>query len=303
MKIYLTLFILSLSFTFLYSADSAASVIPGKLLLGGFSKGIVVLADGKGKIDKQIKVGRCVQDVWLLPDGKIAASYIRGFKIFDKDGKVVGGYTSKEKSPIEVHSLQPIADNLYLVCECGSKRLLEVTSDGKIQKVIKLSSPLKPHLQFRAARKTVRGTYWVAFLGDSNVCEIDSNGKVLRKIKVSRNGKSAHAVIELPNGHILVSTGYSKGIKEFDKNGKLVWSVSPQELVNAGIKRTGYAAGLQRLPNGNTLLAVYHGNPQIVEITPDKKIVWSFFNPSLGNIANINNLDGQDGTIKTRPLR
>ena len=40
--------------------------------------------------------------------------------------------------------------------------------------------------------------------------------------------------------------------------------------------------GLQRLPNGNTVMSNWQGHgqfgngPHVIEVTPDKKVVWTF---------------------------
>jgi hypothetical protein len=56
--------------------------------------------------------------------------------------------------------------------------------------------------------------------------------------------------------------------------------------------------GLQRLPNGNTLLSNWQGHnqfgsgPHIIEVTPEKKIVWTFADhKTMRTISTIQALD------------
>lgn len=64
---------------------------------------------------------------------------------------------------------------------------------------------------------------------------------------------------------------------EVDTGGGLVWSLDRKEL--PGIVLV-WVTMVDRLPNGNTLVVNAHAgrdNPQIVEVTPDKRVVWTFF--------------------------
>lgn len=70
----------------------------------------------------------------------------------------------------------------------------------------------------------------------------------------------------------LVSTGAQKGVKEFKKDGTIVWDVTDKDLKKAGVKKTGYIGGIQRLDNGNTVISIFKGEPQIIELTKDKKM-------------------------------
>jgi len=268
-----------------------------------YSQGRVCIIGTDGKIEWECYIGPAVQDIWSLPNKNILVSYRDGVKEVNRDKKVVWEYNTKKEDRVEIHSAQPLENGNILICECGLKRLIEVNRSGKIVKEVKLNTEQNCHLQFRSARKTKRGTYLVAFLGDSMIQEIDGNGEILKTIHLAQKAKSAHAVFELPNGHILTTTGYSKGIKEFNEKGEVFWEISKSEIKSAGVEKTGYAAGVERLSNGNTVLSVYCGTPQFIEITPDKKIVWSYYNKDLGHISAVNILDenivsGKQGVLR-----
>jgi hypothetical protein len=56
--------------------------------------------------------------------------------------------------------------------------------------------------------------------------------------------------------------------------------------------------GLQRLPNGNTVMTNWLGHnnygkaPHIIEVTPDKKVVWTFSDhESMKTISSIQLMD------------
>jgi hypothetical protein len=66
---------------------------------------------------------------------------------------------------------------------------------------------------------------------------------------------------------------------EVDSAGKTVWQVAGDELPGISLK---FMAGLERLPNGNTVMCNWLGHdnfgkaPHVIEITRDKKVVWTF---------------------------
>ena len=63
---------------------------------------------------------------------------------------------------------------------------------------------------------------------------------------------------------------------EVDGQGKIVWEVTNADL---GENLFDDACGVQRLPNGNTVVTSYHakGNAvKLFEITPQKKVVWRY---------------------------
>jgi hypothetical protein len=58
--------------------------------------------------------------------------------------------------------------------------------------------------------------------------------------------------------------------------GKTVWSIEQEEL--PGIK-LAWVTTLQVLPSGNIIVGNTHAgpdNPQLFEVTRDKKVVWTF---------------------------
>lgn len=248
-----------------------------------------MIISAKGDIEWTVEGLKTIQDSWLLENGNYLFSHRRGIKEIAPDRTVVWEYNVPRGA--ELHSVQPLPNGKLLACECGTKRLIELDRTGTISKEIPLQTDQKTHLQFRTARKTSRGTYLVAFVGDSKVQEVDGTGAILNQWVTSAKPKCAHGVQDLPNGHLLVSTGNDGGVNEFDASGKRVWNLTKEDLLKAGAISTGYAGGIQRLPNGNTLVAMLKGNPQFFEVTPAKKIVWQYYNPEIGGMAGFRLLD------------
>ncbi|MBK8778524.1 MAG: hypothetical protein IPO25_14420 [Saprospiraceae bacterium] len=99
----------------------------------------------------------------------------------------------------------------------------------------------------------------------------------------------AFTAIRLDNGHTLVSLTHGNKVVELDKNGKVVWKVSNEDLTE---KLFQDPCGLQRLPNGNTVIASYgaKSGTKLFEITRDYKVVWQYnhFNVHEFQILSIN---------------
>jgi hypothetical protein len=70
---------------------------------------------------------------------------------------------------------------------------------------------------------------------------------------------------------------------------EIVWSVDRDELkdLDGNPIRLAWVTSLQVLPNGNVIIGNTHAGPdqpQLIEVTRDKKVVWTFRDfTSLGN--------------------
>ena len=235
-----------------------------------YGKNEVFIVDQEGKREWQISATR-PQDVWSLKDGSILFSHADGATIVNRDKKVLWQYKT-ENSKNEIHSCQPLPDGVVMVAESGPMRILEIDTEGKIVREVPLKSGQKsPHKQMRIARKTEKGTYIVCQYYDGLIREYDQKGEIIREIKHPH----AFCAITLPNGNLLCGMGDSHRVVEFDPEGKVVWEIKENELTGHPLR---LAAGLQRLANGNTLICNWGGHghkggqPQVLEVTPDKKV-------------------------------
>jgi hypothetical protein len=266
-----------------------------------FSKGMIMIVGKDGKVEREIKGTGHVQDAWMLKNGNILYSHYGGAREIDKDNKVVWEYKIKG---CEVHSAQPLANGNVLVGESGNGRIVEVDRSGKVVVEIKVETKVTgKHHQFRMCRKTAKGTYLVACFGDGVIKELDGDGKVLRTLSPAGQPKknNAHAAVPMPNGHVLASTGYGKSFVEFDANGKIIWTLSGADLPKDF--KLAYTCSIQQLPNGNRVIATYHGHPQFFEVTPQKKVVWSYENKDFGNVSGILILDDKADPVSGKIIR
>ncbi|MBI5773895.1 MAG: PQQ-binding-like beta-propeller repeat protein [Verrucomicrobia bacterium] len=242
-----------------------------------YGGGKVCAVSADGKIEWQYDC-KNPQDCWRLPNGNYLFCFINGALEVTPDKKIVWEYKAPTDVKNEVHACQPLPGGNVMIVECGTSRIIEVDRAGKIAKEIRLTTApdVKLHNQFRGTRKAANGHYFVCFKGEGKVVELDGGGKVLREIKVPGD---PHEVVLLPKGGLLVTCGDGHKVLEFDAKGKIVWELNENDLPGNPLR---LMAGCQRLPNGNTVFCVYlgHGHigeqPQVIEVTRDKKVVWQF---------------------------
>jgi hypothetical protein len=245
------------------SVFASAALAAHPFLCCDYGGGKVCAVSAEGKIEWQWDC-KAPQDCWKLPNGNYLFCYMNGALEVTADKKV------------ECHACQPLPNGHVMIVECGTSRIIEVDRAGKIAKEIKLKTApeIRLHNQFRGTRKLANGHYLVCFKGEGKVMELDGDGKVLREIKVPGD---PHEVVPLPDGHLLVTCGDGHKVIEFDAQAQPVWELNENDLPGNTLR---LMAGCQRLPNGNTVFCVYlgHGHigeqPQVIEVTRDKKVVW-----------------------------
>ena len=137
------------------------------------------------------------------------------------------------------------------------------------------------HMQTRMLRVLPNGNYIAPHLLDFAVKEYDpETGEVLNSFPTDDRGREKKdwpfTAIRLENGNTLIGCTNGNRVIEIDSTGKIVWKVDNEDL---GENLLDDACGVQRLPNGNTVVTSYHAKGDAVkltEITPDKKVVWRF---------------------------
>lgn len=257
-----------------------------------YSAGKVFLVSAAGKVEWEYATKSC-NDLWVLPNGNLLFNTGHGVQEVTREKKVVFDYQSKS----EIYACQRLPNGNTFVGECNAGRLLEFDPAVKLVKEIRLLPEGKDggHLYMRNARCLPNGHYLVAHNGDQMVREYDSSGKLIREIPATGG---PHSVVRLKNGNTLISTGDRPGghrVFEVDPAGKTVWEVKDDELPGLSLK---FMAGVQRLPNGNTVMSNWLGHGQfgksahLIEVTPDKQVVWTFADhQTMRTVSSIQLLD------------
>ena len=221
-----------------------------------------VLMQGNGKLEIVGPGGEVewktpwegIHDLHVLDNGNfmVQQTMQKVVELDPRTKEVVWSYDAStqngnEGKQVEVHSFQPLANGRVMIAESGPARIIEISRDGKIQKEIKLvvEHP-HAHTDTRLVRKLNSGHYLVCHEADGTVREYDATGRVVWEYTIPLFGKQARG------GHGL------------DAFGNRCFSAL-------------------RLDSGNTLIGTGNGH-SVLEVTPDKKIVWQLHQNDLPGI-------------------
>ena len=110
--------------------------------------------------------------------------------------------------------------------------------------------------------------------------------------------------IRLPNGNTLIGCTLGNLVIEVDSKSETVWRLTNDELPGRPIQD---ACGVQRLPNGNTVITSYGahrgGEVKLMEVTPEKKLVWVYRDDKPHGIHHFQILDTNGKAIEGPPMR
>ena len=282
--------------TALLSADDTAAAPGRRLVAADSSKQLIAIIAADGTIEWEHRIGP-LHDLHVLPGGTILfqESWTKLVEIDPRTDKTVWEYDAATNNgnagrKVEVHAFQRLADGMTMIAESGPARIIEVDAAGTLKKEFKLKvlHP-HPHRDTRLARKLANGHYLVCHEGDGSVREYDGDGAVVWEYDVPLFGKEpkpGHGVeafgnqcfsaLRLENGNTLIATGNGHGVIEVTPDKEIVWSVHQHDLPGLQL---AWVTTLQLLPNGHIVLGNCHAgpeNPQIVEITREKEVVWTF---------------------------
>ena len=227
---------------------------PHPMACADYSQGKVFLVSAQGQVEWEYPAPAC-DDLWVLPNGHLLFVTGHGVKEVTRNKKVVFDYQSKS----EIYACQRLAGGNTFIGECNAGRLLEVDPSGKIVKQLHLLPEGKDggHLYMRNARQLPNGHYLVAHFGEQVVKEYNTEGKEVMEIPAPGG---PHSATRLPNGNTLIACGdmgRQAKVFEVDKTGKIVWQVASDDLPDISLK---FMTGLQRLPNGNTVMTNWLGH-------------------------------------------
>jgi hypothetical protein len=150
----------------------------------------------------------------------------------------------KEGLPGAPYSVQRFESGSTLVACADAEQIVEIAPDGELTTTSVQGRPI-------SAQRLDSGNTLCALQRGQRVVEIDRAGKIVWEIRTGPNSAPGNAV-RLENGNTLVCLTSSRQIVEYDPTGKtIVWRSTGGRLVNP--------YGVQRLPNGTTIVADYQG--------------------------------------------
>jgi hypothetical protein len=109
------------------------------------------------------------------------------------------------------------------------------------------------------------------------VVEYSADGKEIWSVAAH----SAWAAVRLKNGNTLISGNQVGYVREVNSKGETVWEIDKNDLPGIPLYTV---QEVSRLANGNTLIDNWAGSlpladwpnvVQLIEVTPDKKVVWA----------------------------
>jgi hypothetical protein len=243
--------------------------------------GLTQIVSGSGEV--LWKYPAATRDGWVLPNGNLLLALSKskdypggGVVEVTRDHKILFEYKGTQS---EVNTAQALENGNFLLTEAGpNPRLLEIDRSGKVHVEFALQcQTANHHMQSRMARKLANGNYLVPQLLEKVVREYTPKGEIVWEFKTPETPKDSwpFTAIRLPNGNTLVNLTHGNSVAMVDPSGKIVWQLTNDDLPEAPLKDP---CGAQWLPNGNIVIASYAAKGdalKLLEVSPDKKIVWS----------------------------
>jgi len=214
----------------------------------------------------------------MLANGNILFSRQFGASEITPDKKIVWNYDGPPG--VEIHTAWPVDSDRVLIMQNGNpaRALIIRKSTNQVEKELALPTrvPTSTHGQFRHIRMTKDGHFLVAHLDLGKVVEYDADGKELWSVPAP----SAWAAVRLKNGNTLISGNQHGYVREVNPKGETVWEINQDDLPGIPLYTV---QEVSRLANGNTLINNWVRDVptpewpkivQLIEVTPDKKVVW-----------------------------
>ena len=257
-----------------------------RLVLVGasYGKNIIAICDEKGDVLWEYKTAGPKSghaghhDIHLLPNGNILFHDTwTTLKEITLDKKVVWEYDSaisngNKGKRVHVHAFARLEEGNTVIVESGVGRIIEVSSCGKLVHSI----ALKPGgtQSTRWVRQTDKGNFLVCSENPGVVTEYDLKGNVVWDYLINTR---VYGAIRLKNGNTLIASGSGNSVIEVTPKKEVVWDIT-RKVPDTEIELK-WMTCLQERDNGNIIVGNCHAgpnNPQIFEITKDKKVVWEF---------------------------
>ncbi|HEY3860700.1 MAG TPA: hypothetical protein VGO59_02325 [Verrucomicrobiae bacterium] len=255
--------------------DSRALARHPMLYIGEGCNKMFVIDGGKVIWTYSTGKGWEYDDAWLLSNGNILFSRMSYAAEVTPQKKIVWRLDADKGG--EIHSVQPIGLDRVLIMQNGTPARLMIVNKktGAVEMRHDIPQSVAGagvHGQFRRVRITAAGTYLLSCLQAGKVVEYDKAFKEIWSYTI----RSPWAAVRLKNGNTLITDERDELAREVNPAGETAWEFRLSELPG----ELGFSGSQScvRLANGNTLFCSRADNgkrPQLVEVTPDKKAVWS----------------------------
>lgn len=254
------------------------------LVSASYGKNILAITEANGDVIWSYKTAGKEKghaghhDVHMLSNGNILFHETwQDVKEITLGKKVVWAYdcsnsNGNQGKRVHVHAFSRLANGNTQIVESGIGRVIDVDRSGEVKNFFKL----KPGgtMNTRWARATPQGTLLVCSEQPGVVTEYDKKGKIIWDYLIKTR---VYGAIRLKNGNTLIASGSGNSVVEVTPEKKVVWEIKGK--VPGTDIELKWMTCLQERENGNFIVGNCHAgpnNPQIFEITRDKKVVWEF---------------------------
>jgi hypothetical protein len=297
-------------------AFSTRAELPPQYKVLAQDRGHVIVLNASGNVEWEYPCNYTSHDIALLPNGNYLL-HTSDTTIVEvtPDKRVVWRYEAKPlpgHKAVQIHAFQRLDNGNTMVSESGNARIVEVDKNDHIVREFPLTvEHPSSHSDTRLVRKLDNGHYLVAHENDGTVREYDESGKVVWSYRLDLAGRPespghgpeghgthVYSAYRLPNGNTLIGGGNNNRVIEVTPAGRVVWSIDHDELPGITL---AWVTMLEVLPNGHILIGNCHAgpkNPQLIEVTRGKKVVWSLTDfKNLGNATAATELLGVEGKV------
>jgi hypothetical protein len=243
---------------------------------------ILIVRNGKVAWSYSIPAKEELGDCTMLANGNIVFSRRLGASEVTPEKKIVWNYEAPPGT--EIHTAWPIGTERVLMMQNGNPPKLMVVEKATGKKERELTLECRQagnaHGQFRHVRMTRLGNFLVAHMDLGKVVEYTPDGKPVWTV----DAPSAWAAVRLWNGNTLISGNQHGYVREVNAKGEMVWEIGKNDLPGIPLYTV---QEVSRLGNGNTLINNWPGGlpldkwpevVQLIEVTPEKKVVWALRN-------------------------
>ena len=236
-----------------------------------------------------LKLPEIAFDLQLVGGNRLLVNRSKGYDVYDLSTRAKVDSFQSEVVKGTVRSVRRLADGRTLL----SSQAGPVYAFDAQNKWIATYEMPKAIKYVRLMRLAPKGTLLLA--AEDGAYEVslekglEAEARLVRKFALPRP-RNAYMALYAPDGKLLLSGGYSKGLFTFDPEGKLLKDTVVQQP--EGLNNYFYA-GFQLLKNGHLVLANWTGHSEkdfkpgwkAVELDANHQVVWSW-NEAYGGTVN-----------------
>ncbi|MEQ8763096.1 MAG: PQQ-binding-like beta-propeller repeat protein [Planctomycetota bacterium] len=186
--------------------------------------------------------------------------------IRDESGEILWQQKTRRDGHHDVHLLE----NGNVLFQDGWTRIVEMTLSKEVvwtYDAAKENGNEGRRVEVHAFERLSDGRTMIAESGPARIIEVDAKGELLHTIPLTVEHPDAHRDTRLvrrtKTGHYLVCHEGDGKVREYDRDGQVVWQYDIGTPVYGAIE----------LKSGNRLIAS-GGGSSILEVSPEGKVVW-----------------------------